>query len=227
MGTNRSGNFTNGKERTQYKDRTGQIRKMNCGLKAEIIKYNTAKNIDIKFENGLITNTTYYRFKKGVTRLPMIYTVINDSVECENPNQNIIFNIDLNDLDYVKKVGYWYLCKQGYIFSKKINMHLHRYLLNANKGDFVDHKDHNPKNNKKSNIRICTPGENSRNRKKPVTNTSGYKGVSLHKKTKKWLAQIVYKKTHHFLGLFNSPKLAHKAYCKVAKELHGEFANYG
>jgi len=62
------------------------------------------------------------------------------------------------------------------------------------------------------------------NQPAPQSNTSGFKGVSYRKTRRKWIATIQKDGKQHFLGHFNTPELAHMAYCKAAAELHGEFA---
>ena len=90
----------------------------------------------------------------------------------------------------------------------------------------IDHIDGNGLNNSWSNIRVATHAENIRNSKKPVSNTSGYKGVSKIKRYNqtKWLAKIVADGKLKYLGTFDTPELAHISYCKAAAELHGDFA---
>ena len=46
--------------------RLGKTRMMNCGMEATIIRYNTAKDIDIRFEDGtVVEHRTYNSFKNG------------------------------------------------------------------------------------------------------------------------------------------------------------------
>ena len=56
------------------------------------------------------------------------------------------------------------------------------------------------------------------------TNTSGYKGVYLHKPLKKWKAMITHNGKLLYLGLFSAPLEAAEAYDKKAVELFGSFA---
>lgn len=91
------------------------------------------------------------------------------------------------------------------------------------KGD-MDHKDQNKINNAWSNLRDCTHSKNMANRSKPKNNTSGFKGVSWHKPTKKWQARVACKKESIYLGLFDCEIEAAKAYNKKAVELFGEYA---
>lgn len=90
---------------------------------------------------------------------------------------------------------------------------------------FIDHKDMNGGNNRWDNLREATMEENQRNRTAPSHNTSGYKGVSLHKKTGLYQARITSKISggQMYLGVFNTPEKAHEAYLKAALEIHGDF----
>lgn len=101
---------------------------------------------------------------------------------------------------------------------------IHQIILMA-KGKVVDHINGNKLDNRSSNLRLCTTKENSRNRKKNSDNTSGYKGVTFHKPTKKWQSQLKYKGKTIYLGLFFNKEDAAKAYDKAAKLCFGKFAN--
>ena len=98
---------------------------------------------------------------------------------------------------------------------------LSRVIMNVPDALKVDHINGDTLDNRKSNLRICTQAQNTRNRIKPIINTSGYKGVSKQTKGKKWIARIA----NVYLGLFNTPVEAAKAYDNKAKELFGEFAH--
>jgi hypothetical protein len=88
----------------------------------------------------------------------------------------------------------------------------------------VDHINGDKSDNRFSNLRLATVSQNLANAKKPVTNTSGYKGVSWNKNAKKWRSMIKRdgKVTH--LGYFETPEAAHAAYMNKAREFFGEFA---
>lgn len=102
---------------------------------------------------------------------------------------------------------------------------MHRVIMNCPEDMVVDHLDHNRFNNQKSNLRICIQNNNMKNRKLNINNTSGYKGVILEKRTGKWVATIQANKRGKYLGSFETPEDAAKAYDTAAKELHGEFAH--
>lgn len=47
-------------------DRTGETRIQNCGMEATIIRYGNAKDIDVKFNDGTVSeHRTYVEFKRG------------------------------------------------------------------------------------------------------------------------------------------------------------------
>jgi hypothetical protein len=78
-----------------------------------------------------------------------------------------------------------------------------------------------------SHLRLATPFENAQNHQVMSRNTSGFKGVSFRPSIKQWQAQIAVNGNSYHLGWFDSPDLAHAAYCDAAVKYHGEFANFG
>lgn len=89
----------------------------------------------------------------------------------------------------------------------------------------IDHVNGMRNDNRWANLRLATKAENGMNRGAPLNNTSGFKGVSRNKK--RWSASIHLGGHKQHLGTYDTPEEAHAAYCKAAKELHGEFANFG
>jgi hypothetical protein len=125
-----------------------------------------------------------------------------------------------------KTTGYWgikfrgknYLCHRIiYKLHNKINI----------QHTEIDHEDKNPDNNKIENLRIATGNEQQWNQGIPKNNTSGIKGVHLHKQANKWHAQIQKNGKHYYLGLFEDIKEAEKVVMKAREELHGKFACHG
>lgn len=109
--------------------------------------------------------------------------------------------------------------------SKLIKMH---HVIAIRMGltfTLIDHKDRNPYNNQRDNLRPATKSQNGMNRGPQSNNrTSSYKGVSFDFKNNKWKAQICIKQSKMHLGLFDTEIEAAKKYNHVAKRLHGEFA---
>jgi hypothetical protein len=121
-----------------------------------------------------------------------------------------IFNvkIDLKDVEKVKKI-LWSINalgrkngkKEFYAVNNKYGL-LHRYLLDAQKGVFVDHKDGNTLDCRRKNIRLLTRHQNNMNKGIYNNNSSGHVGIIWYKKTKKWMAFIKINKIQINLGYF-------------------------
>jgi phage-related protein len=115
--------------------------------------------------------------------------------------------------------------QRGKTSGGKIKFLMHRVIMNAKKGQEIDHIDGNGLNNQKSNLRFVTRTQNQMNRiVQQVNNHSGFKGVCWDNKRGKWLAQIRVKTKTKFLGHFTNAEDAGKAYDDSAKIYFGEFA---
>lgn len=101
-------------------------------------------------------------------------------------------------------------------------IYMHRFIMGSPDGGIVDHKNGNTLDNRKENLRMATPCQNSWNMK-PKNPRSGYKGVSMHT-SGLWQARIRVNYKSIKLGYFRDPAEAHKAYCSAAIKYHGEFA---
>lgn len=88
----------------------------------------------------------------------------------------------------------------------------------------IDHRDRNGLNNQKNNLRSCSTSQNGANSRKSRNNTSGFKGVTWQKIARKWQSQLMHNRKHYYLGLFEDPKEAAKAYDVKAVQIFGEFA---
>lgn len=104
-----------------------------------------------------------------------------------------------------------------YAVSDGIRMH--RFLLNAQDGVIVDHKDGDGLNNKRSNIRIGTQSLNCVNRKQ----TPGRFLRGSRPKKGKWQAYIKLSGKQRSLGYFDTEREAHEAYLAEAQRLHGDW----
>ena len=122
------------------------------------------------------------------------------------------------------RLKYWKLKFGGKVYvAHRIIFLMHRGYL----PEQIDHIDGNGLNNDIENLRAATRSQNGSNRGAQKNNTSGFKGVSWHKKAQKWQAQIIADRKHRYLGYFDTPEAAHEAYKAAAIKLHKEFANFG
>lgn len=99
--------------------------------------------------------------------------------------------------------------------------------MNAKPGEEVDHKNHNLLDNRRSNLRVCVKAQNQHNALLRLDNTSGIKGVSWDKRSKKWYVQLQKNKTKHYVGYFKTLTQAKIAAKDARLELHGEFTCNG
>jgi len=117
------------------------------------------------------------------------------------------------------KDGYLRVCAFGTSYA------YHRlafFLFHGEVPEYVDHANCDRRDNRIENLRAATAAQNSFNRRNVSTRFP--KGVTLHKKTGKYQAQIALAGTNHYLGLFENVELAHGAYCEAVVRLHGDFA---
>ena len=62
----KKGEIANPNMKVSAKNRLGETRMMNCGMETTIIRYNTSKDIDVRFRDGTVVKyRTYNQFKKG------------------------------------------------------------------------------------------------------------------------------------------------------------------
>lgn len=107
----------------------------------------------------------------------------------------------------------------------RVRYRLSRLITNCPDGMWVDHANGDPLDNRRENLRICTPAQNAQNRRIRSDNTTGFKGIfPSNLKSKPFASSLIVNGESKYLGYFETAELAHAAYCSAAKEHFGEFA---
>lgn len=139
----------------------------------------------------------------GCSRKHNTYKLVNDEYYIIYDINDCYFLIDKEDYDIVKNYT-WLINSDGYAMSHQddANVLLHRFLMNADKDDEIDHKNGVRYDCRKSNLRFCTRTQNTWNTGIRSNNTSGVKGVSYNKARDKWFAYINVDKQRKSLGYY-------------------------
>lgn len=98
---------------------------------------------------------------------------------------------------------------------------MHRYIMNPPSDKYIDHINGNKLDNRKSNLRICTPQQNSANIPKQ-SKINKYKGVRY--KHGNYEVSIVVNGEYKYLGTYSNEEAAGNVYNYYAKYFNGEFA---
>jgi hypothetical protein len=111
-------------------------------------------------------------------------------------------------------------CHIQHYYSKGKDAQLHRLIAERMLGrpllkkEVVDHRDGQPFNNQRSNLRICSQRKNCQNH---ASHRNGrLVGTCFHKASGKWMANIRIDGKRKFLGYFLTEAEAHNAYMEEA-----------
>lgn len=136
--------------------------------------------------------------------------------------------VDIEDFEWLATIK-WYLAMNG---RNRANIsacrtggkYMHRDIMRAPPETTVDHKFHRRLDNRKSQLRLCSVGENNINSRKRKNATSKYKGVSWASRNGKWLCMAGKRGTKKNLGYFVDEIEAARTYNEYAKEHYGSMA---
>lgn len=122
------------------------------------------------------------------------------------------FLVDAVDQEYLEQFN-WSGGSAGrrYVhtnYAKGVWLPVHRLIMERvlnrklERSEYVDHINRDPLDNRRSNIRLATPLQNSSNIGVISRNTSGYRGVSFKQYYQRWEANIMFDGKWFFVGRF-------------------------
>ncbi len=149
----------------------------------------------------------------------------NPSVKRISLGRGLFATVDAEDYEKVSKYR-WHVfryarCTYAVCHVKGRTVFMHRMIMKPRKGYVVDHIDGNGLNNRRCNLRVCTPAQNRANAG-PRGGSSRFVGV--YRKRDKWKASIQRRGKRFTVGTFDDEVEAAKARDRKAYELHGEYA---
>lgn len=107
--------------------------------------------------------------------------------------------------------------------GKRGTIWMHREILKPSYGFVTDHINRDRLDNRRVNLRDCTPAQNRVNSKKRTDNTSGFIGVTYEVKKKLWIAQVEANGKNR-KRRFKKKEDAAKYYNELARTSFGEYA---
>ena len=99
------------------------------------------------------------------------------------------------------------------------------FIANPDDKPCVDHINNNRLDNNINNLRWCTYTENNRNKSMKSNNSSGIKGVTFHKKSNKWCAQIMIDGINIHIGYYDTIEEATIARVQRARQAFGQYVS--
>jgi len=136
-----------------------------------------------------------------------------------NPTTKAI--ISLEDLPRVNEIpnnwfvdtSYWENIDENYYVGCEIDgkrFRMHRWIMQPSEDLLIDHINHHGWDNRRENLRIVTPAQNSQNflpiRK--INTSSGFRGVKRCPRTGNWSAEVRVQGTFYWLGNYRSKEEA-------------------
>jgi hypothetical protein len=104
-----------------------------------------------------------------------------------------------------------YAARDRIVGKVKVRIYLHRWILDAPDHLIVDHINGNGLDNRRSNLRIVTTSENSRNRVRKTPGGSDFLGVAKISKSENWRAYAHDGESQICIGVWPTQELAASA----------------
>ena len=139
--------------------------------------------------------------------------------------------VDAEDYARVRRHK-WCLSRSGHQLYAQCRyrgktIRMHQFIMNPPQGMVVDHIDGNGLNNRRGNLRLCTPEQNiwNQKRRKPQNASSQYMGVHRYRgQPDRWYVKIQCRGQGRYLGPFDEEIEAARARDRLALQFFGEFA---
>jgi hypothetical protein len=120
-----------------------------------------------------------------------------------------------------------YACRIEYLGDYRRRRYVaHRVILSRMLGrklcrwDITDHINHDKLDNRRENLRLVDQAGNLQNRAGlDASNTSGHRGVTWHRRHRKWYVTVIHRGVRHFGGLFTTVDAASLAAEALRKRL--------
>lgn len=211
-------------------DKQGKIQwlcECNCENHTEIVVLGECVRSGHTKSCGCISSERIVDYNKQNKRKINVYDLSGEYGVGWASNTNNEFYFDLEDFDKIKNYcwnehilvnGYHALETRIHGSNEAVRMH----WLVMGKGS--DHKDRNPLNNRKNNLREANYAENAQNHSKRKDNTSGITGVMFNKRMERWQACININKKRTHLGSFINKTDAIITRLKAEAQYYGKFA---
>lgn len=172
---------------------------------------------------------TYPVVSRGIGRKPPSQIRLENDIAFVALTKGFEAMVDVADLELI--AGYRWVAfinsQTGHAYAARYEkgrcILMHRALLSAPDGIWVDHEDGDGLNNRRKNIRLATPAQNMANKAVERRNKLGLKGVS-HEKGR-FRATIKPEGRTIHLGRFETAAEAAAAYQGAARVLWGNFAH--
>ena len=112
----------------------------------------------------------------------------------------------------------WYTRADGYVQVREggKTIYLHRLIMGAKRGQYVDHINRDPSDNRRSNLRLVTHQQNILN--------NAAAGASWDKKRKRWCVYLKKNYRTVFVGRFRTKPEALAARREASAKLFPEYA---
>lgn len=106
----------------------------------------------------------------------------------------------------------------------RMRLTMHGIILPNRDGLICDHINGDGLDNRRANLRLATPRQNSWNRRARTNTASKHKGVSFCRRSGLWRADISIDGSRKYLGRFGDENAAAAAYRAASEKVQGRFA---